>query len=286
METVTIWWMMLCGIAILNGGIWFYSAKRLEHQKPSMSAKTYRTRQWMLWLAFIYVIGCGFRSIFPVSDVPRIGVVDSLFTNIMLGRSVATVAELCFIAQCALLLNAIGKSMKVNLTIFLSQLLVPMIFVAELFSWYAVLTTNNLGHVFEESLWALSGTFLVVGLVALWPHASHKLRQFLLAGILFGSSYVAFMVLVDVPMYYERMQMDLALGKEYLSIGEGIWDTATRMTITTDLEIWRDEIPWITLYFSLAVWSSIALPHIPFGARRAEQRVRPTQRALAQSIHS
>ncbi len=272
METVTIWWVMLCVLACLNMGAWLVSAMVFQRQKSSIPPAVYKIRRWLLWLSFIYVAGCGFRSIFPMSDVPRIGVVDSWLTRIIVGRSVATIAELCFIAQCALILNAVGKSMKVNFVILVSQLLVPIIFVAELCSWYATLTTNYAGAVIEESLWAFSGVLLVASAAVLWPQVSDKLRKILTTGIFLGICYVAFMVFVDVPMYYARMQMDLALGREYLSLSQGVFDVMHQMTITTDWGLWREEIPWMTLYFSVAVWGSIALSHIPLTLHQPIER--------------
>jgi hypothetical protein len=36
-------------------------------------------------------------------------------------------------------------------------------------------------------------------------------------------------------------------------------DLATRWIVTHDIARWRHEIPWMTLYFSLAVWTSLTL---------------------------
>jgi len=39
----------------------------------------------------------------------------------------------------------------------------------------------------------------------------------------------------------------------------GLYDVSTRWAVTHDFEQWKDEIPWMSLYFSGAVWSSLAL---------------------------
>lgn len=39
----------------------------------------------------------------------------------------------------------------------------------------------------------------------------------------------------------------------------GIEDLAGRWTVTYDIARWRHEIPWMSLYFSLAVWTSLLL---------------------------
>jgi hypothetical protein len=73
------------------------------------------------------------------------------------------------------------------------------------------------------------------------------------------AGYVAFLVAVDVPMYFGRWQADLTNGREFLGILAGLYDVSTRWTVTHDFEQWKDEIPWMSLYFSAAVWSSLAL---------------------------
>jgi hypothetical protein len=62
-------------------------------------------------------------------------------------------------------------------------------------------------------------------------------------------------------MYSGRWLADEATGKAYLSLGQGLWDAGSRWTVTYSWEQWRSEIPWMSLYFSVGVWSSIALVH-------------------------
>src|SRR5262249_47732215 len=71
--------------------------------------------------------------------------------------------------------------------------------------------------------------------------------------------YIAFLVSVDVPMYFTRWQADVASGKQVLSVFTGFYDVATRWAVTHDIAHWHQEIPWMSLYFSAAVWSSLAL---------------------------
>ena len=64
---------------------------------------------------------------------------------------------------------------------------------------------------------------------------------------------------VDVPMYVSRWQAGLADGGKRLGLLEGLRDVSTRWVVTHDYEEWKDEIAWMSLYFSLAVWASLAL---------------------------
>jgi hypothetical protein len=189
-------------------------------------------------------------------------------SSVMVGRSVATVAELCFVAQWALLLHMFSKESQVRLGVVVAWLLVPLIVVAEICSWYAVLTTHYLGNVIEESIWALSATMGIVSLLTLWSRCRAAYRPFLAVAIVLGVAYVAFMCTVDIPMYASRWLTDEANGRQYLSLRQGLWDAQSRWTVTFAWEEWRTEMPWMSLYFSVCVWCSVALVHTPrFDAR-------------------
>jgi hypothetical protein len=78
-----------------------------------------------------------------------------------------------------------------------------------------------------------------------------------------GFAYITFMCTVDIPMYVSRWLADEAGGREYLSLGQGLRDVWSRRCVTFAWEEWRTEVPWMSLYFSVAVWCSIALAHTP-----------------------
>ena len=71
--------------------------------------------------------------------------------------------------------------------------------------------------------------------------------------------YLAFLMTVDVPMYLNRWRADVADGNPLLHPLEGLRDVRTRWIVTHDLAEWKEEMAWMSLYFSLAVWSSLAL---------------------------
>jgi len=48
-------------------------------------------------------------------------------------------------------------------------------------------------------------------------------------------------------------------GNALLSRWRGCADVSTRWIVTHDFAEWKEEIAWMSLYFSLAVWSSLAL---------------------------
>jgi hypothetical protein len=64
---------------------------------------------------------------------------------------------------------------------------------------------------------------------------------------------------IDVPMYLNRWRTGNADGDKRLTPREGLRDVSTRWVVTHDLAEWKDEIAWMSLYFSVAVWASLAL---------------------------
>jgi hypothetical protein len=209
-----------------------------------------------LLLSAVYVAGCAFRSALPVIDIPRLVLIDSPISSVLVGRSVATLAELCFAAQWALLLHATASLGASPFVQAVSFAVVPLIVLAEACSWYAVLTTDQRAHALENSLWGLSGALVVAGILVIGPH---RLGALYPAVIACGAAYVVFIFVYDVPMYWSRWLVDQANGRKYLSVADGRVDVRRRWTVSYRWEDWRNEIPWMTLYFTFGVWISIWL---------------------------
>jgi hypothetical protein len=263
------WWFFLCTVAGFNILAWTLSAAALERRQASLTPEDYYARRLQLLLSAGYVLGCAYRSALPVYDVPRVVLFDTWLSSVIVGRSVATFAELCFAAQWALLLAQISRATGSGVGRVTAKVMVPLIAVAELCSWYSVLTTSNIGHVLEESIWALSAGLLVTSLLWIWPRCSAAARPLLAAWCAAGIAYVAFMFLVDVPMYWARWLADEASGRSYLSITQGLLDASGRWVVSHRWQDWQNEVAWMSLYFSAAVWLSIALIHAPLPARLA-----------------
>ena len=218
----------------------------------------------MLWFSAVYTLVCAYRSFLPRIDLERICLIDSSLSTVFIGRSVTTLAEILFMVQCAILLHEAAKGLGNRFAVRVSLLLVPMIVLAEIFSWYAMLTTNYLGSVIEESIWTLCGLLLVICFMYLWSSVKRYHRKYLTSMIIFGVGFILFMVTVDVPMYWLRWQADTAAGIEYFTLKEGLIDSIKYCEVNSGMAVWRNEIPWMTLYFSVAVWVSISMPHTPY----------------------
>ena len=115
------------------------------------------------------------------------------------------------------------------------QLIVPLIVVAECCSWYAVISTDFLGNVLENSLWTVTFVLIAIALFRLL-FSFRGLAQFAVAATAAGvACYVIFMSTVDVPMYVARWQAELADGAPLLGLLPGLYDLATRWIVTHDI---------------------------------------------------
>jgi hypothetical protein len=212
----------------------------------------------MLLLSAAYVCGCAFRSILPRADIQRICLFDTWLSSVTLGRSVATAAELCFVTQWAIILYQLGTMTGANTTLSAAWTIVPFILIAECFSWHGVLTKNYLSNAIENTIWALSFFIVGIGVCRLLPEFEGLGRGVLIITIVGIAGYLVFLATVDIPMYLMKWRAESA-AIEPLRPLEGLWDATVRWVVTHDITEWKGEIAWMTLYFSVAVWASLAL---------------------------
>ncbi len=285
-DPIDFWWSLLCGLAVFNGLAWLISAVYLHRRRSYMPGEAFAARRLQLLLSAVYVSGCAFRSAFPVFDIPRLCMVDSWLSSVIVGRSVATCAELCFAAQWAAMLREASQATGSPMGRFASRAVLPLIALAEVCSWYSVLTTSNIGHIAEESLWGLSAALLVATMLMIWPRCAAPRRPLLATWCVSAAAYASYMLLVDVPMYWRRWIADEASGRHYLTLSQGAHDAAARWLVSFRWEQWRSEVIWMSLYFSVAVWLSIALVHAPAFQARSAAPARVRAFSVAQPTRS
>lgn len=253
---VSWWWATLTLVSGVNVVAWILMYRQLHE---AGNAGRVPGMEIMLVLSAAYVFGCAFRSLLPRADVQRICLFDTWLSSVAVGRSVATVAEVCFAAQWTMILLQLGRMSGAETAVNAAWVIVPLILIAECFSWYAVVTTNYFYNAVENSIWAVAFFIIGVGICRLFPDFDGAVRVALgvaLAGIVV---YLAFLMTVDVPMYLKRRRADVASGNRCLGALEGLRDVNRRWVVTHDLAEWREEIAWMSLYFSAAVWASLAL---------------------------
>ncbi len=261
-KLTVVWWELLCAVSVFNVLAWAATSALAHRKSLTLHPLARQSMRLQMLLSAGYVLGCAYRSAFPVYDVGRLVLVDTWLSSVVVGRSVATVAELCFAAQWATLMRSIAQANEHRLGLAVARLVMPMIIVAELCSWHAVLTTSNLGHVFEESLWGLCAGALVSSLVLVWPRCSREQRPAMAAAVAIGVAYVVYMFRVDVPMYWTRWLAETQQHRVPLTLAQGLIDASARWTVTHRWSDWQSEVVWMSLYFSVAVWLSIGLVHI------------------------
>ena len=173
------------------------------------------------WLSTAYVSGNAFRSLFPVKVLERECM--TLVSSPLIDRTVATVAEICFAKQLSDSLHT-------------PTWIVFYAWAAQLCCWYAMLTKNNLFHVYEETLWFLIGYTYYV--------KTRDRAKFIAA------LYCMYMATVDIPRYAYRFAE-----YESLPLAIGMQDAHT-CSISVD---WADERVWRTGYFVGATQLSMYL---------------------------
>jgi hypothetical protein len=256
---VLFWWAALSAVSVVNIAVYSWFAVDFARSKASEDRYSHHWRRLQVILSGIFVFGCAFRSFLPRTEAERLVLYDSWISAAPIARIVATLAELAFTAQIALALHACARSANSRVIRGFAWSMTPAIALAEVFSWYSATTANFIGSVFEESIWAATFAIAMAGFAALWGRFEGEVRRTVTFAIVIAACYVTFMCTVDIPMYWHRWLRDQAAGGHYFSWADGWADSWSRRVLTRRFQDWRPEMPWMSLYFSFAVWVSIAM---------------------------
>src|ERR1700704_3499736 len=187
------WWGLLALVSGANIAVWFLLYRDLQEPRPGSLGST-SDIELMLFLSAAYVFGCAFRSFLPRADVQRICLFDTWLSSVAVGRSVATVAEICFAAQWVIILHQLGTMTGADTTLNAAWVILPLILIAECFSWYAVLTKHYWGSAIENSIWAVAFFLIGIGLCRLLPEFDGPVRVVLAVAISGIAGYLAFLM--------------------------------------------------------------------------------------------
>jgi hypothetical protein len=251
---VGTWWTCLKAIAVVNILLWATTCLPLRGGSTVLS--------WQIGLSGVYVAVCAFRSWRPRIDLERYCLVDSPWSSMFLGRCVATVAEVCFAVQLALTLRQFGLAADLHWLATASPAVVVPLVLAQAFCWYSVITLSHLGHVFEATLWTAAVAWVAGCLALAALHLDGGMFWCAAVGAALAAGFVAFMAVVDVPMYVQRWRQGRREARTYLSMSEGLTDARRRRITTTEWAVWRPEMAWLTGYFSVAVWISMLFVYL------------------------
>lgn len=244
------WWQFLCAVSVANILLWIAAAWGL-----SQESDPYRFEQ--LLLSGLFVAACAFRSVLPRVDLERFCLWDSPFSSVFVGRMVATIAELGFALQCVLLLFKLSHSTGALSIHAIGLTLLPIILIAELACWFAVVTLNHIGHAIEEFLWSIMVALVAAGLVIYSLRTGRGLPLWVIGGLMASAGTTALIMFVDIPLYIARWRTGQRVGMRYLRIRDGLKDAFVRRHVTYASEHWRNEVLWMSLYFTAGVWVSL-----------------------------
>jgi hypothetical protein len=249
------WWRTLCLLGITNICLW------LAVWYFNDSADPYSAIQ--IALSGVYVFVCAYRSIFPRVDLERLVLVDSTFSNIFLGRSAATIAEICFGVQLGLLVHQLGGYAGLPWVQHAAWVITICTTVAQAFCWHSILTLNHVTQAVESLLWAAGFSWMAALLAIIAMDTSGAFRFLAITGALGSMAFVTYVVAIDIPLYLRRFRNGRVSGQQYLSITQGARDAWGRREISHSWDRWRDDAMWLTPYFSIGAWFSMALVFLP-----------------------
>lgn len=246
------WWQLICAVSVGNIVLWSLAARGLLWESDG-----YRSQQ--LVLSGLFVGACAFRSFLPRVDLERMCLWDVPLSSVIVGRTVATIAELCFAWQCALLLFKLSALTGSSAIGAIGLAVLPIIVVAELACWFAVATLNHIWHAVEELLWSTMVGLVAIGLVLYWRHIAGAPPMWILIGLIASAGTAVLILAVDIPLYIARWRMGKRAGLRYLRVVEGLKDAVVRRRVTQTCDAWRQEMLWMSLYFSAGVWVSLGI---------------------------
>ena len=158
-------------------------------------------------------------------------------------------------------------------------IVIPIIILAEVFSWLGSITEYQLWNVSEEVLWFLSSIILIVISLYILNNIKHiktsKIRSiyYLLSGIVpVATIFATFMIVVDIPMYIQRWVKGEKIesktihqifnefkSKHRKNFDNKINDFRQCKKVDKSLNTWKQEMPWLTGYFTIGVWTTFVL---------------------------
>ena len=105
---VAVWWGFLLIVSGANIALFLLLHRRVRERASDRRLSAVRI-EVMVLLCAAYVFGCAFRSVRPRADVQRICLFDTWLSSVLVGRSVAAVAEICFVVQWAIVLHQLAR---------------------------------------------------------------------------------------------------------------------------------------------------------------------------------
>jgi len=307
METNSIlgWRAFLVIISIFN--VAFISIYYLTH--------TLNYKQTFAFvLAFIFSIVCAIRTISPTKYTEKTCFIKTGFLTPFNTKILTTIAELAYVILCVYIFLHIITLVQQYSNKKLDHIkpyiyaVIPIVVMAEIFSWSGSIFDYKLLNITEDVLWIIASIVLIaLSLYTLFTIKNIKspkitpIYNFFTITIPFATLFVAVLAAIDIPLYIKKWNIDRSGGSSRssgsggrsdgsdgsdgssrssgsggsgISIKDYILDFKKQHKIDYRKKInelqhcnkvdqsfntWKDEIPWLTGYFTLGVWSSFGL---------------------------
>lgn len=211
----------------------------------------------------IFCLVCSFRAVLPRLDAERVCFFDlGIISSPFVGRVCATAAEISFGFLMGDLLWELTprrspSSFRPRATILVQWLTV----IAQCFCWYGVATKDQYWNMFEESMWAIASGLATIYTIVRLPWDRDVRVMLFLTGM---AVYCAYLVLVDVPMYYRRWSVDYR-DVTPLPFVDGVIDMMQCLKVEQDSWKWKEDFTWMGPYFSAgvaaALWAALYVTH-------------------------
>jgi hypothetical protein len=259
-----IWNKILTTVSIINIVIILHHLYTRINQKDDKNLK-------LIFLVMIFVFVCAIRSIWPRVDGSGLCIYNNKISTPLVGRCCATVAEICFatfiVSVTNIILDSLTNLNGMNFIIKLNYSMIILISIAQIFCWVGIITNDPSYNAIEESMWAIFGFVICVIYLVIYFNLGKfnknlkimELQKLAPIIIVCAFLYLLFMILVDVPMYIKRAKQNKNKNIKYNDFSDGISNMNKCRKVTSSFKEWKEDIPWLTLYFSCSVWGSIYL---------------------------
>jgi hypothetical protein len=182
--------------------------------------------------AFFYIFINAYRATFPIIHLNNTCLFA--YSSPFVERSLSTIAEIVFTIQ---IINLFELSNKYRIYVL------THIYIAEIYCWFGIISGNQYWHVCEEGIWCYCAIILL-----LWLKYETELNLRFNKEILkkFLTGYIIYMCLYDIPLYIRNSNVE----KTQIFICENI---------SADYNIWKSTLIWMTGYFTIGSWVSLAI---------------------------
>ena len=197
-------------------------------------------------------------------------------------RLLATVGELSWVWLITDSLRIVNSHLNRRKSVtFMSHLGFVLIFCAEIYSTIGTITKNSLFFTLEEGSWVFTGVFLLTPSIFLLYNDNRRAK-----GIKYENYLKVFAITLfiydiwgctcDVPDNINRYLSEKGEDPSpWLSLSAGLSQAFDACEIDRSWDTWSGYVLWMTGYFSLGVWSCIALARLEHNTREDEPKKEP-----------